>query len=113
MDRAEMNELKRFIEQTVEATITKTLRKHNEKWLSREQLMEQFQMFTPSWMKTYGYLLPQQEAMVIDKDGILRHSREAYPMYQIQEMIMTGKIKDLSCLANPRPTRNRTQTYLS
>lgn len=92
MDRNEKLELKLFIEQT----IIKTLRGANEKWLSKEQLCEQFQMFTPSWMKTYGHLLPCSPAIVVDDKGIPHESRKAYPMYKIQEMIQSGQIKDLT-----------------
>lgn len=96
MDRNEKLELKLFIERT----ITKTLRASNERWLSKEQLCEQFQMFTPSWMKTYGHLLPCSQAIVIDDEGIPHESRKAYPMYQIQDMIQSGQIKDLTTRVN-------------
>ena len=96
MDRNEKLELKLFIEQT----IIKTLRSANEKWLSKEQLMEQFQMITPSWMKLYGHLLPCTQAIVIDDEGIPHESRKAYPMYKIQDMIQSGQIKDLTTRVN-------------
>ena len=92
MDKTEKLELKCFIQQT----ITQTLREANEKWLSKEQLCEQFQMFTPSWMKMYGHLLPCQQAVVVDENGVPHESRRAYPMYKIQEMVMSGQIKDLT-----------------
>lgn len=91
MDAKDKMELRLLIVNTVRTT----LRESNEKWLSKEQLMEQFQMFTPSWMKTYGDLLPCSHATVVDSNGIAHDSRKAYPMYKIQEMIQSGAIKDL------------------
>lgn len=91
MDAKDKVEIKLLIVNTVRTT----LREANEKWLSKKQLCEQFQMFTPSWIKTYGDLLPCSHATVIDADGIPHDSQKAYPMYKIQEMIQSGAIKDL------------------
>lgn len=96
MDAKDKMELRLLIVNTVRST----LREANEKWLSKEQLCEQFQMFTPSWMKTYGDLLPCSHATVVGSDGIPHDSRKAYPMYKIQEMIQSGAIKDLIQRAN-------------
>lgn len=101
MDAKDKVEIKLLIVNTVRTT----LREANEKWLSKEQLMEQFQMFTPSWMKTYGDLLPCSNASVVGLDGKSHDSRKAYPMYKIQEMIQSGAIKDLIQRAEPKTTR--------
>ena len=95
MDKNEKAELRGFIVNTIRAT----LREQNERWLTKEQLCEQFGMFTPSWLKMYGHLLPQQQAIVTDSDGRQYKSRTAFPMYRIQEMVMSGEIKDLEMKA--------------
>ena len=96
MDKLEKAELRGFIVNTIRAT----LREQNERWLTKEQLCEQFGMFTPSWLKMYGHLLPCSQAIVIDDEGIPHESRKAYPMYQIQDMIQSGQIKDLTTRVN-------------
>ena len=66
----------------------------NERWLTASELCEQFQMFTPSWLKTYGDRLPRTRAEVA-ADGRTKGSRWAYPQHKIARMIAEGSIKNL------------------
>ena len=66
----------------------------NERWLSGDELCQQFAMFTPSWLKTYGKFLPRQRAEV-NEDGKTTTSRWAYPQHKIARMIAENSIKNL------------------
>ncbi len=73
--------------------IYEILEVENEKWISGENLCEQFQMFSKGWLKAYGDRLPRQRAEVMD-DGV-KVSRWAYPQHRIARMIQDGTIKEL------------------
>ena len=83
----------------IRAVLTKCLhelRDENEEvWLSKEEFLKQFQMFTPSWLKEYGETLPCAFAKVVDENGIEHKSRVSYPRNKIQAMIRDGSIKHL------------------
>lgn len=74
-----VNEVKRA---TIEA-----FELYNERYLTAEQLCDQFGMFTLSWLKTYGERLPRTK--------IGSSNRWAYPQHKIARMIADGSIKDL------------------
>ena len=78
-------EVKRGMEECLEVA--------NERWLSADELCKQFQMFSPSWIKTYGHLLPRQRAEVTTKSGRVS-THVAYPQHRIARMIADGSIKD-------------------
>ena len=63
-----------------------------ERWLNGKELCEQFQMFTPAWLRTYGKLLPRIRATVTDAQGVEHHSGWTYPRNKIQMMIADGKL---------------------
>jgi len=67
----------------------------NERWISAEELCKQFQMFSPSWLKTNGHLLPRTRAEVTDHHGNRSGTRWAYPQHQIARMIAENEIKNL------------------
>jgi hypothetical protein len=66
----------------------------NEKWLTARELCDQFQMFTPSWLKAYGDRLPRTRAEIKRGDKTTA-SRWAYPQHKIARMIYDGSIKNL------------------
>ena len=77
----------------VRKSMTEILEVANERWLTGDELCQQFQMFSPGWLKAYGDRLPRQRAEVMD-DGI-KVSRWAYPQHRIARMIHAGTIKEL------------------
>ena len=77
----------------VRKSMTEILESANEKWLTGDELCEQFQMFSPGWLKAYGERLPRQRAEVMD--GCTKVSRWAYPQHKIARMINDGTIKNL------------------
>lgn len=73
------------------------LRDENEEvWLSKDEFLKQFGMFTEGWLKEYGDSLPRASGGVTDKDGIFHNTRFAYPRNKIQAMIRDGRIKQLT-----------------
>lgn len=80
-------------------TLQKCLREwrdeNDEVWLSKDEFLKQFGMFTEGWLKEYGELLPRSAAEVTDDDGRVHATRWAYPRNKIQRMIADGSIKQL------------------
>ena len=81
-----VNEVKRGMVEILEVA--------GERWLTAEELCNQFGMFSPSWLKSYGCRLPRQRAEVTDADGT-KATRWAYPQHRIARMINDGSIKNL------------------
>ena len=77
----------------VRKSMTEILEVSNERWLTGDELCQQFQMFSPGWLKAYGDRLPRQRAEVSD-NGV-KVSRWAYPQHKIARMIQEGSIKEL------------------
>lgn len=93
MDR----QLRMDIVSEVKRSMSEILEVAGERWLTGNELCQQFQMFTPSWLKTYGQYLPRQRAEV-EVDGKRTVSRWAYPQHKIARMIENNEIKDLKIL---------------
>ena len=89
MDR----QLRAEIVAEVRKSMTEILEQANERWLTGDELCQQFQMFSPGWLKAYGERLPRQRAEVSD-NGV-KVSRWAYPQHRIARMIQEGSIKEL------------------
>lgn len=66
-----------------------------ERWLTAEQLCEQFGMITQDWLRRYGWKLPRERIEYEGDDGKLHATRWGYPMREIQQMIRDGRIKGL------------------
>ena len=64
---------------------------YNEEWISAKELCKQFQMFTPSWLKSNGHFLPREQAGVC-KNGKTSCTRFAYPKHEIAKMIRNGML---------------------
>lgn len=79
----------------IKNTIRQVSEAENEKWLSAEQLIEQFACFSRTWLKAYGHLLPRTQAVVTDINGEQIRTHWCYPLHKIQHMIQDGSIKEL------------------
>ena len=77
----------------VRKSMAEILEVANERWLTGDELCQQFQMFSPGWLKAYGERLPRQRAEVMDNG--MKVSRWAYPQHKIARMIQEGRIKEL------------------
>ena len=64
-------------------------------YVSGKELGRKYQMFSASWLKSYGHLLPRTRAVVTGKDGRQHMSGWCYPVGRIGRMIESGEIKRL------------------
>ena len=73
---------------------------YQEEWLTKEQLCEQFPMFTPSWIKTFGEKsgMPRERVTVAMEDGSGVRSRFMYPKHKINRLIAEGYFRNISLL---------------
>lgn len=77
---------------TVNDAINRALEGANEKWITAEALCEQFQCFSPSWLKRFGKHLNPIRAEVYDKNKKHHKTCFVYPMYKIQRLIRENKL---------------------
>ena len=83
--------MKSDIMMTVYRAVRHAIDERNEQYLSGTELCEQFQCFTPSWLKVYGHLLPRVQITVLDGD-VERKTGWAYPRHAIAKMIAENKL---------------------
>ena len=77
------------------ATVKQAMTTYNEKWVTAEVLCEHVGTLTTRWLKDHGQVFNRTRVEWDDKDG---HHTQAwlYPLNEIKEWIITGKIKELS-----------------
>lgn len=80
---------------TVRQTMQEVLEGADEVWLTSDQLLERFGMFSKDWLAHNGHLLPRERAEVIT-NGKPKGTRWAYPQHRIQRMIQERKLCNLS-----------------
>lgn len=80
---------------TVRETMREVLEGADEVWLTKEQFLEQFGMFSSEWLTRNGELLPREPASIIWPDGVEESTRWAYPKHKINRMIMEQKLKGM------------------
>jgi len=71
---------------------------YQEEWLTKEQLCEQFPMFTLSWIKTFGEKssIPRERISVQSEDGSGVRSRFMYPKHKINRLIAEGYFRNIA-----------------
>ena len=87
--------LKAEIIGTVRKAMEDVMESNQESWLTGEELCKQFQMFTPGWLKRYGYKLPRTWAIITEDDGQQHSTGWAYPRNKIQRMAREGRLSML------------------
>lgn len=80
----------------VSQSVTLAMETYKEEWISGDQLIAYFGMFTKGWLKTYGHLLPRTRAEVTEQDGRKRTTAWAYPRHKIARMVANNEIKHLT-----------------
>lgn len=91
-----MNEsLKHEILAEVREAVQIALEGAEEKWLTGEQLVQQFGCFSKAWLKSYGHTLPRTQAVISGSDGESHRTGWCYPMHKINRMLADGSIKRL------------------
>lgn len=76
--------------------VRKAMTTYSERWLTAEQLCEHVGTLTPRWLKDHGQMLNRTRLEWTDKEGTRHAQAWLYPLHEIQEMILSGKIKELS-----------------
>lgn len=89
------NELRLDIIATVRAAMQQVAEENDERWLSADELTEQFGFFSASWLRRYGHTLPRTQVIVTESDGKSHKTAFCYPRNRIQRMIMSNQIKNL------------------
>lgn len=82
---------------TVRQTMTEVLEGSDEVWLSPEDFVKTFGMFTPEWLRRNGELLPREKVGVVMADGTVKETRSwAYPKHRINRMIQEGRLREMT-----------------
>lgn len=92
------SQMRREIAEQVAMAVRDTLSKIEERWLTADELCKQFGMISKEWLKEYGDTLPRQRVTVEHMDGTMHRTRWAYPMHEINCMIMDGRVKHLKVM---------------
>lgn len=95
MDRTFKNEVLSVVRCAVTKLLSDRRDELEEVWLTKEEFLKQFGMFTEDWLKRYGETIPRTQAVVTGADGEPHATRWAYPRNKIQRMIADGSIKQL------------------
>ena len=95
LDRCFKNELTAVIRAIITRCLHELRDENEEVWLSKDEFLAQFGMFTDGWLKEYGDTLPRTQAIVIGESGDTHATRWAYPRNKIQRMIRENSIKQL------------------
>ena len=82
-------------------TVANAMKTYNEKWVTADVLCEHVGTLTPRWLKDHGQAFNRTRVEWNEKDanGNIRHvvSKDwLYPLHEIKEWIMNGKIKELT-----------------
>jgi hypothetical protein len=75
--------------------VRKAMTTYSERWLTAEQICEHVGTLTPRWLKDHGQMLNRTRLEWTDTDGNRHAQAWLYPLHEIQEMILNGKIKEL------------------
>lgn len=87
------NEIRHELMEVMTAAIRAAGVGRTEKLVTGKRLCEMYQIFNPSWLKHYGYLLPQAQMSVVDPvTGKSRATRTGYNVEEIQKMINENKL---------------------
>ena len=91
MDR----QLRKEIRDDVMAAMQTAMMQMDERWISAQELCNQFQMFSQKWLKYYGDVLPRRRVTVTGLDGVKHTSHWAYPQHEIAMNIANGLYDDM------------------
>ena len=76
------------------AEVRKAMMEVNERWVTADVLCEHVGTLTKRWLKDHGQMFNRTRVEWDDEAG--HHTQTwLYPLYEIKEMILNGKIKEL------------------
>ena len=87
-------ETREAIKDAVQNSVSEVLLTLEERYLTSDQLIEQFGMFSKDWMARNAWRLPRKrvEIEVHDDKGSSIATRWAYPKHKISKMIEEGMV---------------------
>ena len=94
MDR----QLRQDIVAEVAVAVRETLARIEERWLTADELCQQFGMISKEWLKEYGETLPRQRFVVETLDGQKHKTRWGYPLHEINAGIADGRFQKLKVM---------------
>ena len=74
------------IKEVVQKSMVEALLTYEERWLSADELCNQFQMLSKDWLRRNGWRLPRGRMEFPDENGKVT-TRWAYPQHKISQMI--------------------------
>lgn len=86
----------RALRSEIVAEVRKAMTTYAEKWVTAEVLCEHVGTLTPRFLKDHGQMFNRTRVEWADGQGTRHAQAWLYPLHQIQEMILNGKIKELS-----------------
>ena len=86
----------KLFEQKVLGAVSQAARRYSEKWVTAETLGEHIETLNPNWLKRNGSCFNRTRVEWDDETG--HHTGSwLYPLHEIQEMVIDGRIKQLDC----------------
>lgn len=84
------------LEAKILACVMKAMKSVNERWVTAEVLSEHVGTLTPRFLKDHGEMFNRTRVEWVDEDGVKHFQAWLYPLYEIKEMVINGKIKELT-----------------
>ena len=75
--------------------IRKSMREYNERWVTAEVVEQHVGTLTKRFLEDHGKMFPRTRVEWTDEKGVLHTQAWLYPLYEIKEMILDGRIKEL------------------
>lgn len=88
MDRLLKNEIVRVLQKAAK----EANEVYHEQWLTDKELCKHVGVFTKSWLKHNGCLLPRRQMVWVDEKGVEHSTSWCYPLHQILRMFANGEI---------------------
>lgn len=86
----------RTLRSEIVAEVRKAMTTYAEKWVTAEELCKYVGTLTPRFLKDHGQMFNRTRVEWADGQGTRHAQAWLYPLHQIQEMILNGKIKELN-----------------
>ena len=83
------------LEAKILAVIMRAMKSINERWVTAEVLSEHVGTLTPRFLKDHGQMFNRTRVEWTDEKGERHTQAWLYPLYEIKEWIIIGKIKEL------------------
>ena len=77
------------------AEVRKAMLTFQEKWVTADVLCEHVGTLTKRFLKDHGQMFNRTRVEWTDKNGVRHPQGWLYPLHEIQDMIASGKIKEL------------------